>query len=95
VIMRTRYHNLICSLKLGKPTIGVNYSGKNAALMADAGFPDLCQDVEKLDADLLARQFSAVIADREDVERRIDEGNAVIARRLAEQEAILAARVLS
>ena len=95
VVIATRYHNLICSLKLGKPTIGVNYSGKNAALMADAGFPDLCQDVEKLDADLLARQFSAVIADREDVERRIDQGNAVIARRLAEQEAILAARVLS
>ncbi len=95
VVVATRYHNLVCALKLGKPTIAVNYSGKNAALMADAGFADLCQDVEELDADLLVRQLSAVLAEREDLQRRIDEGNTVIARRLAEQEAILAARILA
>jgi polysaccharide pyruvyl transferase WcaK-like protein len=94
VVVATRYHNLVCSLKLGKPTIAVNYSGKNAALMADAGFADLCQEVDDLDASVLVRQFSAVLADRAAVERRIGEGNAVIARRLAEQEAIIGARVL-
>ena len=34
-VVATRYHNVICALKLGKPTISIGYAAKNDALMAE------------------------------------------------------------
>lgn len=56
-VVATRYHNVMCALKLGKPVISVGYAAKNAALMADAGVPEFCQDAKQLDVDLLRKQF--------------------------------------
>lgn len=56
-VVATRYHNVICALKLSKPTISVGYSTKNAKLMAEMGLAEFCQDVSSLDVDLLIKQF--------------------------------------
>jgi polysaccharide pyruvyl transferase WcaK-like protein len=56
-VVATRYHNVICALKLSKPTISVGYSAKNAAVMAEMGLSEFCQDVSSLDVDLLIKQF--------------------------------------
>src|SRR4029077_8873732 len=45
----TRYHNVICALKLGKPTISISYAQKNTALMTAMGLSAFCQDIGALD----------------------------------------------
>lgn len=59
-VVATRYHNVMCALKLGKPVISVGYAAKNAALMANAGVPEFCQDAKHLDVELLMKQFVAL-----------------------------------
>jgi polysaccharide pyruvyl transferase WcaK-like protein len=57
VVVATRYHNVICALKLAKPTVAVAYSPKHQVLMADLGVPEYCQNVKELDVDLLIKQL--------------------------------------
>ena len=57
-VVATRYHNVICALALGKPTLSIGYGAKNAAIMATMGLADYCQMVNDLDVDRLIRQFT-------------------------------------
>jgi polysaccharide pyruvyl transferase WcaK-like protein len=94
LVVGTRFHNIVCALKLGKPIISVGYARKNDVLMADMGLEDFCQHVERLDVDLLIDQFSRLAANRAAYERSIREKAAEYTRRLADQERILLERVL-
>ena len=62
VVVGTRYHNVLCALKLAKPTISVSYSAKNDRIMADMGLGEYTQDARAVDADRLIEQFTAVTA---------------------------------
>jgi polysaccharide pyruvyl transferase WcaK-like protein len=95
VVVAPRYHNLVCALKLGKPVVAIDYASKNRGLMADMGLAHLCQRIEELDVDRLIEQFASVVAERERYEAMIREKNADIEARLAEQESILASRLLA
>ncbi len=57
-VVATRYHNVMCALKLSKPTISIGYSAKNVAMMAGAGLSEFCQDAKSLDIELLIKQFT-------------------------------------
>ena len=94
VVVATRFHNIVCALKLGKPTISIGYAKKNDALMAEMGVGQFCQHIEELDVHLLVEQFEQLLSDREAYERKIREINLVFAERLARQEQILSDRVL-
>jgi polysaccharide pyruvyl transferase WcaK-like protein len=74
VVVATRFHNVLCAVKLGKPTISLGYAAKNVALMQAAGLGDYCQSADAIDFDLLVKQF-------EDLERRSDELGPAIAER--------------
>ncbi len=56
-VVATRYHNVMCALKLGKPVISTGYAQKNIALMTDMGLAGFCQSAGALDIDLLIEQF--------------------------------------
>jgi polysaccharide pyruvyl transferase WcaK-like protein len=56
-VVATRYHNVLCALRLAKPTISLGYAGKNSALMADMGLAGFCQSAGSLDLDRLIGQF--------------------------------------
>lgn len=58
-VVASRFHNVVCSLLLARPTISIGYSKKHASLMAEMGLRDFCQDARSLDADLLIKQFTA------------------------------------
>ena len=62
VVVGTRYHNVLCALKLAKPTISVSYSAKNDRIMADMGLGEFTQNARGVDADRLIDQFTAVAA---------------------------------
>lgn len=57
-IVATRYHNVLCALKVGQPTLSVGYAAKNDALMADMGLGEFCQSARAIDLDLLIKQFT-------------------------------------
>jgi polysaccharide pyruvyl transferase WcaK-like protein len=91
VVVATRYHNVICALKLGKPTVSVGYAEKNDALMAEIGLDGFCQHVERLNLERLVEQFSRLSADRARYERSIRKANLAFRERLNRQDLLLAA----
>ena len=93
-VVATRYHNIVCALKLGKPTISLGYAEKNDVLMAEMGVGRFCQHVERLDLDLLIKQFTQLIADRQRYEHGIRRANVACQERLERQDSILVARLL-
>ena len=94
VVVATRFHNVVCALKLGKPTLSIGYGQKHDALMAEMGLGGFCQHIENLDLDLLTAQFTRLVSDRQLHERRIREINIVYQERLDHQDSLLAAHLL-
>jgi polysaccharide pyruvyl transferase WcaK-like protein len=81
-VVATRYHNVLCALRLCKPTISIGYSSKNDALMADMGLGEFCQSARSLDVARLIEQFT-------DAERRSEQLRQTLADRNAENEKLL------
>jgi polysaccharide pyruvyl transferase WcaK-like protein len=71
LVVATRYHNVVCALKMGKPTISLGYSRKNDVLMGAMGLGAFCQHVERFDLDALIGQFSSLTVLRDHYGRRI------------------------
>jgi polysaccharide pyruvyl transferase WcaK-like protein len=90
-VVATRYHNVMCALKLGKPVISTGYAQKNISLMTDMGLAGFCQSADALDVDLLIEQFTKIEAEASQLRAMIAEHNAENARRLDEQFAGLSA----
>ena len=57
-VVATRYHNVLCALKLAKPTLSIGYAPKFDALMAEMGLAEFCQSARSLDVDRLIKQFT-------------------------------------
>jgi polysaccharide pyruvyl transferase WcaK-like protein len=94
VIVATRYHNIVCALKLAKPLVSLGYAEKNDVLMTEMGLGSFCQHVEHLDLDLLIEQFTQLVAQRRSYEDSIRRTNLAYQERLERQDAILVARLL-
>ena len=90
-VVATRYHNVICALKLAKPTISLGYAAKNVAVMADAGLSEFCQFTNQLDVDLLIEQFTELESRSAQLRQQIAERNMANARLLDDQFATLSA----
>jgi polysaccharide pyruvyl transferase WcaK-like protein len=93
-VVATRYHNVLCALKLAKPTVAVGYSPKHAALMADLGMGEFCQDITALDASLLIKQLDMMAERSAELRRTMKERHAAKAQVLADQFAQLSAVLL-
>jgi len=84
-VVATRYHNVLCALKLSKPTLSIGYAAKNDILMAEMGLADFCQSIRSLDVERLIEQFTALESRREQLHPTMVEKNRVAARRLEHQ----------
>jgi polysaccharide pyruvyl transferase WcaK-like protein len=71
VVVASRFHNLICALRLGRPVVSVGYAGKSRVLMQALGLDDYCQDIGQLDADRLVAQIRAARRDADALGARI------------------------
>ena len=89
VVVATRYQNVICALKMGKPTISIGYAEKNDVLLAEMGLAEFCQHIERLDVELLKTQTMRLLSDRAAFERKICEVRAHFESKLREQESLL------
>ncbi|MDT8909835.1 polysaccharide pyruvyl transferase family protein [Amycolatopsis sp. PS_44_ISF1] len=78
-VVATRYHNVLCALKLGKPTLAIGYARKNDVLMAGMGLGGFCQQARAVDVARLITQF-------EELERRGPQLRETLAERNEENE---------
>jgi polysaccharide pyruvyl transferase WcaK-like protein len=81
-VVASRYHNVLCALMLGKPTISVGYAAKHEVLMASMGLQDFCQPAHSVSLERLIDQFE-----------RLDGARATIAATVAERSRARAALV--
>jgi polysaccharide pyruvyl transferase WcaK-like protein len=88
-VVATRYHNVICALKLGKPTISLGYSPKFAALMTDMGMQGFSQPAGSLDVDQLIEQFVELQSRSAALRNSLRERNAGKKQQLDQQFALL------
>jgi polysaccharide pyruvyl transferase WcaK-like protein len=94
-VVATRFHNIVCALRMGRPTISLGYSRKNDVLMAEMGLGTYCQHVEKFDVDTLINQFSRLVADRETCERAIRDRTLEFAQQLEQQDRYLLSTLIA
>ncbi len=62
IVLATRFHNIVCALKMGIPTISIGYAPKHDALLSEMGLSGFCQNIETLDVDRLTKQFDQLVA---------------------------------
>ncbi|PSJ25729.1 hypothetical protein B7P34_26695 [Streptosporangium nondiastaticum] len=90
-VVATRYHNLVCALKTGTPTLALSYAAKSDALMDRMGLGAYCHPAREVDADRLIEQFRALEKHSAELRRTLAERNRVAARQLGRQFAALTA----
>jgi polysaccharide pyruvyl transferase WcaK-like protein len=84
-VVATRYHNVLCALRLSRPTISLGYSAKHQALMTDMGLPEFCQSASSFDVDLLIKQFTELESRSAELREVMAERNLANERRLRQQ----------
>ena len=77
-VVAIRYHNVLCAVKLSKPTISIGYSPKHDVLMANMGLPEYAEAVSSLNVDELIKLFI-------DLESRAPELRAILRERNREK----------
>jgi polysaccharide pyruvyl transferase WcaK-like protein len=95
VVVASRFHNLICALKLNKPAISLGYRKPHDELMNDIGLGEFSQQLECLDVDRLIDQFKKLTSTRINYVETIAKANVTYKKLLAQQENVLAGTLLS
>jgi polysaccharide pyruvyl transferase WcaK-like protein len=90
-VVATRFHNVLFSLRLGRPTVAIGYAAKHQALMAQMGMSRYCQEARSLDIALLIEQFTELESRGAELRVMIAERNAALARQVDGQFAQLSA----
>ncbi len=90
-VVAIRYHNLICALKVGTPTLALCYAAKSDALMARMGLGEYCHPAREVDADRLLEQFRALEQRSAQLRRTLTERNLAAVRHLEHQFTALTA----
>ena len=94
MVVATRYHNVMCALKLCKPTISLGYSQKFISLMADMGLAEFNQFADSPDVDRLIEQFKELESRHAELRQQMAERNAAHRQSLADQFAVLSRLLL-
>ena len=94
-VVATRYHNVLCALKVAKPTLSVGYAAKSDVLMAEMGLAEFCQSARSLNLDRLIRQFTELESRSGQLRQTLMERSAEKARVLDHQFAMLSAVLFS
>ncbi|GAA1712672.1 polysaccharide pyruvyl transferase family protein [Streptomyces yatensis] len=90
-VVATRYHNLVCALRTGTPTLALSYAAKSDALMDRMGLGAYCHPAREVDADRLLEQFRALEKRSAELRQTLAERNRLTARQLQDQFTALTA----
>ncbi|GAB2824388.1 polysaccharide pyruvyl transferase family protein [Streptomyces daliensis] len=84
-VVATRYHNLVCALKAGTPTLALSYAAKSDTLMDRMGLGAYCHPARETDTDRLLEQFRELERRSAELRRTLAERNLDAARQLHDQ----------
>ncbi len=93
VVVATRFHNIICALKMGRPAVSAGYADRFHALMEDVGLGAFSQDVDSLDVERLKEHVTQVCSDHAALERLVQSKVEGYREKLREQNAFLSAEI--
>jgi polysaccharide pyruvyl transferase WcaK-like protein len=92
-VIATRYHNVLCALRLSVPALSIGYSAKHDVLMEHMGLGDFRQSAVAVDVGRLIEQFTTLESRRDELVEMLRERNRENVRGVAEQFDVLAAAV--
>jgi len=90
-VVATRFHNVLFSLRLGRPTVAIGYAAKHQALMTQMGMSRYCLQARSLDVARLIEQFTELESRAAELRLIIAERTAAMARQVDSQFAELSA----
>lgn len=90
-VVATRYHNVLCALRTGTPTLSVGYAAKNDELMAKLGVGEFCESARSVDADRLITRFTELERDSARVRQVLAARNHVVSQRITDHLATVSA----
>lgn len=85
LVVATRFHNVICALRLRKPVIALSYAPKFAELMEHMALEDFWLPVKSLETEQLISRFEELEARQDQLRKLIDVANADYERGVGEQ----------
>ena len=94
IVIATRFHNVICALKLARPTISIGYEAKNDAVMTDVGLGDFCQFIQDFDLERLEMQFTELLKNTEHYHELVRRNLETIQIRIKRHEQALLFKIL-
>jgi polysaccharide pyruvyl transferase WcaK-like protein len=94
IVVGTRYHNVLLSLLLERPTVSLGYSRKNDGLVQGTGLEPYCQDVATFDVDRLIADFERIAKAPEPPIELIRHRNTIFRRELDQQYDLLVDRLI-
>ncbi|WFP62625.1 MULTISPECIES: polysaccharide pyruvyl transferase family protein [unclassified Mesorhizobium] len=89
VVVATRFHNVVCSLRVGLPVISLGYLEKHDALAADTGLSAFCTSVESFSVEWLEDRLETLLAEREVRAKQVRDTVSRYRQELMDQEAAL------
>jgi polysaccharide pyruvyl transferase WcaK-like protein len=90
-VVATRFHHVLFSLRLGRPTVAIGYAAKHRDLMSRMGMSRYYQEARTLDVDRLITQFTELEGCAAQLRPVIADRNAALARQVEKQFAELSA----
>ena len=72
-MVASRFHGIVFSLLMGRPTLALSYDPKSADLMNDVGLRDFVKVIEQVDARWLITTFQQLCASGEEIKDRIEQ----------------------
>ncbi|MGV9294369.1 polysaccharide pyruvyl transferase family protein [Amycolatopsis sp. NPDC003676] len=88
-VVATRYHNVLCALKVGRPTVAIGYAKKNDVLMAEMGLGGFCQEARAVDVPRLIKQFEELQRQAPELKAELAARNEECNQQLKDQFALL------
>ena len=67
----SRYHNIVCALKMGKPAISISYARKTDLLLGEMGLGEFCHHIESFDVELLKKHTEEMLSRRVELKPKI------------------------
>lgn len=95
VVVGSRFHHIVCALKLAKPTISLGYGEKNANLMTRFGLGDFAHRIDSFDVATVLEQVDEVVRAQADLETEMKATLQLFDGELEEQLQQLSARFFS
>jgi polysaccharide pyruvyl transferase WcaK-like protein len=73
LVIASRFHGVLLSQLLNKPTLALSFGKKTDCLMADAGQTEYCLSIDQFDVETMKERFIALEASQEIIKKQLEQ----------------------